>query len=89
MFRVLSVPIIRSKIIKIRSWNLAPVDYIFSSPKLKFPLKGRHFKTVEEIQCAVTRELNNVSKTAFLEGMKKLKERAKKCIDQGGMYFEE
>jgi hypothetical protein len=32
----------------------------------------------------VTRELNNISKTAFLEGMKKLKERANKCIDQGG-----
>jgi len=26
---------------------------------------------VEEIQCAVTKELNNISKTAFLEGMKK------------------
>jgi hypothetical protein len=36
----------------------------------------------------VTRELNIISKTAFLEGMKK-KERANKCIDQGGMYFEE
>jgi hypothetical protein len=53
------------------------------------PFKGRHFQTVEYIQCAVTRELNNVSKTAFLEGMKKWKERANKCIDQGGMYFEE
>jgi hypothetical protein len=41
------------------------------------------------MQCAVTRELNNISKTAFLEGMMKLKERANKCIDQGGMYFEE
>jgi hypothetical protein len=41
---------------------------------------------VEEIQCAVTRELNNISKTAFLEGMKKLKKGANKCIDQGGMY---
>jgi len=30
---------------------------------------------MKEIQCAVTRELNNISKTAFLEGMK-LKERA-------------
>jgi hypothetical protein len=39
----------------------------------------------------VTKELNNISKTAFLEGMKKLKERANKCIDEGGMYsyFEE
>ena len=44
---------------------------------------------MEEIVCAVTRELNNTSKTAFLEGMKNLKERANKCIDQGGIYFEE
>jgi hypothetical protein len=44
---------------------------------------------MEEIQCSVTRELNNISKTAFLEGIKKLKERANKCIDQGGMYFKE
>jgi len=44
---------------------------------------------VEEIQCAMTREVNNISKTAFLEGMKMLKERANKCIDQGGMYFKE
>jgi hypothetical protein len=56
--------------------DLAPVDY-FRFPKLKFPLKGRHFQTIEEIQSAVTRELNNISKTAFLEGMK-LKERANK-----------
>ena len=70
------------------SSDLAPADY-FLFPKLEFSLKGRHFQTLEEIQCAVTRELNNISKTAFLEGMKKLKERANKCIDQGGMYFEE
>jgi hypothetical protein len=43
---------------------------------------------VEEIQCAVTRELN-ISKTAFLEGMKNLKECANKCIDKGRVYFEE
>ena len=50
--------------------DLAPADH-FLFRKLKFFLKGRHFQTVEEIQCA--RELNNISKTAFLEGMKKLK----------------
>jgi hypothetical protein len=44
---------------------------------------------VEEIQCAVSRKLNNISKTAFLEGMKNVKERANKCTDQGEMYFEE
>jgi hypothetical protein len=37
----------------------------------------------------VTRELNKILKIAFLEGTKKLKERANKRIDQGGMYFEE
>jgi spore coat polysaccharide biosynthesis predicted glycosyltransferase SpsG len=44
---------------------------------------------VEGIQCAVTREINNISKTVFLEDMKKLMERANRCIDQGGMCFEE
>jgi hypothetical protein len=37
----------------------------------------------------VTRELDNISEPAVLEGMRKLKERANKCIDQGGMYFED
>jgi hypothetical protein len=37
----------------------------------------------------VRRELNKISKTSFLEGMNKLKKRANKCFDQGGMYFEE
>ena len=37
--------------------DLAPADY-FLFPKFKFPLKGRHFQTVEEIQFAVSRELN-------------------------------
>ena len=68
--------------------DLAPADY-FLFPKLKFSLKGRHFQIVEEIQCAVTREINNISKTTFLEGMKKLKGHANKCTDQGGIYFEE
>jgi len=39
---------------------------------------------VEEIQCALTRELNNISQTALLEGMKKLKERVNKFIDLKG-----
>jgi hypothetical protein len=68
--------------------QMEAVDY-FLFPKLKFPLKWRHFQTVEENQCAVTRQFNIISKTAFLESMKKLRERASKCTDQGGMYFEE
>jgi hypothetical protein len=44
---------------------------------------------MEEIQCALRRELNIIAKPAFLEGMMNLKERANKCIDQGGIYFKE
>jgi hypothetical protein len=40
---------------------------------------------MEEIQRAVTTELNKISKTAFLEGMMKLKKRANKCFDQETM----
>jgi hypothetical protein len=43
---------------------------------------------VKKIQCAVTRELIIISKTTFLEGMKKMKQRANKYIGQGGMYFD-
>jgi len=39
--------------------DLAPADY-FLIPNFQFSLKGQHFQTVEEIQCAVTRELNNI-----------------------------
>jgi hypothetical protein len=42
---------------------------------------------VEETQCAVTRELNNSSKTALLGGMKKLKERANKCMKKEECIF--
>jgi len=60
--------------------DLAPADYLLF-PKSKFSSKGGHFQTVEEIQCAVTRELN-ISKTAILEGMKKLKECANVLIKE-------
>jgi len=68
--------------------DLAPADY-FLFPKLKLSLKGRNFQTVEDIQCTVTRELNNIAKTPFLEGTKNLNERANKCVVQRGKYFEE
>jgi hypothetical protein len=43
---------------------------------------------MQEIQCAMTRELN-ILQTAFQEGMKELKEHANRCIGQVGMCFEE
>ena len=40
--------------------DLAPCDS-FLFPKLKTHLKGHHFGTVENVQAAATRELNNIS----------------------------
>jgi hypothetical protein len=36
-----------------------------------------------------SQKIFSFSKTAFLEGIKKFKKSVNKCIDQGGMYFEE
>jgi hypothetical protein len=47
--------------------DLTPADY-FLLPKLKFSLKGRLFQTVEEIQCAVKRELKTFQKPLSWRG---------------------
>jgi len=45
--------------------DLAPCDF-FLFPKLKTHLKGYHFGTVENVQAAATRALNNISSEDFL-----------------------
>jgi transposase len=45
--------------------DLAPCDF-FLFPKLKPHLKGHHFGTVENVQAAATRALNNISSEDFL-----------------------
>jgi hypothetical protein len=62
---------------------------LLSLPQVKISLKRAAFSNSRRNSVCSDKELNNISKTAFLEGMKKLKKRAKnKCIDQRGMYFE-
>jgi hypothetical protein len=56
---------------------------------VKISLKRAAFSNSGRNSVCSDKELNNISKTLFLEGMKNLKERANKCIDQGEMYFEE
>jgi hypothetical protein len=41
---------------------------LLSLPEVKISLKRAAFQTVEEIQCTVTRELNNISKNCFSGG---------------------
>jgi len=45
--------------------DLAPCDFVLF-PKLKTHLKGHNFGTVENVQAAATRALNNISSEDFL-----------------------
>ena len=67
--------------------DLSPCDY-FLFPKLKLPLKGRHFEDVQDIQGAVTSSLRAVPQEDVQRSFQSLLDRATRCIDLEGMYFE-
>jgi len=64
-----------------------PPDY-FLFLKVKLQLKGARFDTIEEIQKAVTDQLNKIPSEDFSNAMKKLETRANLCITSNGSYFE-
>ncbi|XP_018347274.1 PREDICTED: uncharacterized protein LOC108751537 [Trachymyrmex septentrionalis] len=67
--------------------NLAPCDF-FLFPKLKRPMKGRRFATIEEIKAASLEELKAIPKSAFQKCFDDWKKRWHKCIVSEGDYFE-
>ena len=67
--------------------DLAPCDF-FLFPKLKTHLKGHHFGTVENVQAAATRALNNISSEDFLHCYEEWQQRWNRCIRSQGAYFE-
>ncbi|KAL4112628.1 hypothetical protein QTP88_016377 [Uroleucon formosanum] len=67
--------------------DLSPPDY-FLFPKLKMELKGQHFSTIETIQEVVTQKLKNIPTADFSQAMEKLGDRARRCIECNGDYFE-
>ena len=67
--------------------DLSPPDYELF-PKVKLQLKGAIFDTIEEIQKAVTDQLNKIPAEDFSNVMKKLDTRADVCITSNGSYFE-
>ena len=67
--------------------DLAPCDF-FLFPKLKRPMKGRRYATIEEIKTASKEELNKITKNYFLKCFEDCKKRWHKCIISGGDYFE-
>ncbi|KYN36550.1 hypothetical protein ALC56_09095, partial [Trachymyrmex septentrionalis] len=67
--------------------DLAPCDF-FLFPKLKRPMKGRRYATIEEIKTASMEELNKITKNNFLKCFEDWKKRWHKCIISDGDYFE-
>ncbi|KYN14915.1 hypothetical protein ALC57_12869, partial [Trachymyrmex cornetzi] len=56
--------------------------------KLKRPMKGRRFATIEEIKAASLEELKAIPKSAFQKCFDDWKKRWHKCIVSQGDYFE-
>ena len=67
--------------------DLSPCDY-FMFPKLKLALKGRMFEDVQDIQLAVTSSHRAIPKEDVQRSFQSLLDRATRCIDAEGMYFE-
>ncbi|UYV69226.1 hypothetical protein LAZ67_6002891 [Cordylochernes scorpioides] len=68
--------------------DLAPCDF-FLFPKLKRPMKGRRYATLDEIKTASKEELKKIFKNDFFEVLRRLeKPLAHKCIISHGDYFE-
>ncbi|UYV76770.1 hypothetical protein LAZ67_14001984, partial [Cordylochernes scorpioides] len=68
--------------------DLAPCDF-FLFPKLKRPMKGRRYATLDEIKTASKEELKEIlKKNDFLKCFEDWKNRWHKCIISHGDYFE-
>ncbi|UYV74742.1 hypothetical protein LAZ67_12000763 [Cordylochernes scorpioides] len=67
--------------------DLAPCDF-FLFPKLKRPMKGRCYATLDEIKTASKEELKKIRKNDFLKCFEDWKNRWHKCIISHGDYFE-
>ncbi|UYV63353.1 hypothetical protein LAZ67_2003826 [Cordylochernes scorpioides] len=67
--------------------DLAPSDFHLF-PHLKKSLSGIHFRSDEEVIDAVTSFFESLETSFFLEGIKALENRWKKCIDLKGDYVE-
>lgn len=67
--------------------DLSPCDY-FLFPKLKTAMKGAFYDDIPAIQAAVTQVLKSIPEYDIKKSMHALVDRAKRCIDSNGTYFE-
>lgn len=67
--------------------DLAPADF-FLFPKLKRPLKGQRFDSIERIKEKSLEELNSIHQEQFSGSFQQWKRRWEKCVRCQGEYFE-
>ncbi|UYV83337.1 hypothetical protein LAZ67_23000618 [Cordylochernes scorpioides] len=67
--------------------DLAPSDY-FLFGLLKKELKEKRFDSDEDVQKVVQDFFHTLPKSAYKEGIYKLPERWRRCIESQGDYFE-
>ncbi|KAL1132425.1 hypothetical protein AAG570_010380 [Ranatra chinensis] len=67
--------------------DMSPSDFDLY-PKLKEPLRGQHFSSLEEISSAVTQAIQGLNKSGSLQGITNLPRRWDAVSDKQGDYFE-
>lgn len=67
--------------------DLAPSDF-FLFPKLKLPLRGRRFETIEAIKQNSLKELKAIPLSAYERCMQDWVKRCHRCIGLDGAYYE-
>ncbi|KAL7726506.1 hypothetical protein ACLKA6_001128 [Drosophila palustris] len=67
--------------------DMAPCDF-FLFPKLKLPLRGTRFESIEDIKTNSQRELKAIPEYSFKKCFDDWIVRWKKCIASEGAYFE-
>lgn len=67
--------------------DMAPADF-FLFPKLKIPLRGRRFDSIEDIKQNSKRELLAIPKSSFSRAFEGWKRRWHTCVGTDGDYFE-
>ena len=67
--------------------DLAPCDF-WLFPKLKSPLKGKRFQTVDEIQENMTEQLMAIPTKDFVDCFEQWKGCRVNCVRSQGAYFE-
>ena len=67
--------------------DLAPCDF-FRFPKLKKPMKGKRFATIDDIKSESKKELVAIPKRGFQKCFENWKKRWHKCMTFDGDYFE-